>query len=154
MVIDKQTEAEIIRLFHAEGWRQGTIARQLGVHHSTVSRVLSKNALLPTPRRAPPTKVDAFIPFITRTLNRFPKLNATRIYHMVKERGYTGAPGHFRTIIRRMRPQPKGEAFLQLSTLPGEQAQVDWGYFGKLKIGDAEHRLLAFVMVSHAITSR
>jgi len=36
---------------------------------------------------------------------------------------------------------------LRLTTLPGEQAQVDWGLFGRVRIGDAEHRLLAFVMV-------
>jgi transposase len=31
--------------------------------------------------------------------------------------------------------------------LPGEQAQVDWGHFGKLTIGKAERTLMAFVMV-------
>ena len=36
---------------------------------------------------------------------------------------------------------------MRLSTLPGEQAQCDWAHFGKLKVGNAERRLLAFVMV-------
>ena len=39
------------------------------------------------------------------------------------------------------------EAYLRLKTLPGEQAQVDWGHFGKVKIGRAERLLMAFVMV-------
>jgi hypothetical protein len=34
-----------------------------------------------------------------------------------------------------------------LITLPGEQAQVDWGYFGHLTIGRAKRPLMAFVMV-------
>jgi hypothetical protein len=45
------------------------------------------------------------------------------------------------------RPRPTAEAFLRLKTLPGEQAQVDWGHFGKLTIGRAQRELLAFVMV-------
>ncbi|MBX7112666.1 MAG: IS21 family transposase [Dehalococcoidia bacterium] len=36
---------------------------------------------------------------------------------------------------------------LRLSTLPGEQGQVDWGHFGKLRVGKAERNLMAFVMV-------
>src|SRR5262249_37561261 len=39
------------------------------------------------------------------------------------------------------------EAYLRLRTLPGEQAQVDWGHFGKIRIGRALRRLFCFVMV-------
>jgi transposase len=36
---------------------------------------------------------------------------------------------------------------LRLSTLPGEQGQVDWGHFGHVEIGRARRPLMAFVMV-------
>ena len=147
MSVTPEMEAEIIRLFHAEGWRRGTIARQMGLHHSTVERILVKSGMMPKPALGRRMKVDPYVPFIKQTLEKFPKLNAMRLYHMVKERGYSGAPDHFRHIVSRLRPASRGEAFLRLSTLPGEQAQVDWGYFGKLKVGDGERRLLAFVMV-------
>ena len=39
------------------------------------------------------------------------------------------------------------EAYLRLKTLPGEQAQVDWAHFGKVRIGRAERPLMGFVMV-------
>jgi hypothetical protein len=39
------------------------------------------------------------------------------------------------------------EAFLRLQTLPGEQAQVDWGHFGKIQIGSAQRTLWCFVFV-------
>ena len=39
------------------------------------------------------------------------------------------------------------EAYLRLKTLPGEQAQVDWADFGKVRIGRAQRRLMGFVMV-------
>ena len=37
-MIGRDREAEILRLYHAEKWRIGTIAAQLGVHHTTVDR--------------------------------------------------------------------------------------------------------------------
>lgn len=147
MTISKEIEAEVVRLFHAEGWRQNTIAKQLQVHHSSVARILARNGVLPKPTRGRPSMVDKYIPFIKDTLEKYPKLNATRLHVMVKERGYLGGVDHFRDVVARYRPGPKCEAYLRLSTLPGEQAQVDWGYFGKVKVGHAERRLLAFVMV-------
>jgi transposase len=70
---------------------------------------------------------------------------------MACERGYTGGADHFRHIIALHRPRPAAEAFLRLRTLPGEQAQVDWGHFGHLSIGQAKRPLIAFVMVlSHS----
>jgi transposase len=147
MAITPEIEAEIVRFYYAERWKRGTIAKQFGVHHSTVKRILSKNGLLPKAASTRALKVDPYLPFIEQTLEKFPKLNASRLYQMVKDRGYTGAPDHFRHIVRRLRPLPKAEAYLRLSTLPGEQAQVDWGHFGKIMVGDTERRLLAFVLV-------
>lgn len=45
MATTPEIEAEIIRLFSAERWRRGTIAKQLGLHHSVVTRVLAANAV-------------------------------------------------------------------------------------------------------------
>jgi transposase len=66
---------------------------------------------------------------------------------MVTERGYVGSVDHFRHFIALHRPKPKCEAYLRLRTLPGEQAQVDWGHFGTLEIGRAHRALMGFVMV-------
>ena len=145
-MMKKETEAEILRLFHAEGWRRNTIARQLGLHHSAVERALVRNGMVEH-RRTRKSKIDEFLPFIKQTLEKYPKLNGTRLFHMVKERGYKGQVDHFRDLIKPLRPARAAEAYLKLSTLPGEQAQCDWAHFGKLKVGNAERRLLAFVMV-------
>jgi len=66
---------------------------------------------------------------------------------MVRERGYPGAADHFRYMLSRHRPKPAAEAYLRLRTLPGEQGQVDWAYFGKVTIGNAERPLFGFVLV-------
>ena len=42
MPIDDELRAQILRYHFVEHWRVGTIASQLGVHHSTVERVLGE----------------------------------------------------------------------------------------------------------------
>lgn len=147
MALTPETEAQILRFHHAEHWPIGTIASQLHIHRDSVSRVLAQAGLptLTTVRR--PSAIDPYLPFILETLTQFPRLRASRLYAMVKDRGYPGRPDHFRHLIARHRPRPKAEAYLRLRTLPGEQMQIDWGHFGHLEIGQARRPLMAFVAV-------
>lgn len=146
-MITQETRARILRLHHAESWPIGTIARQLGVHHDTVRRVLIQ-AGVPEAMKSPrPSKVDPYVPFILETLKQFPELRASRVYQMVKVRGYDGRPDHFRSVIARLRPRRPSEAFLRLRTLPGAQGQVDWGHFGVVQVGRARRKLYGFVLV-------
>ena len=147
MTIDKELEAKILRYHHVEKWKVGTISRQLCVHHDTVERVLSQAGMPKVERACRPSLIEPYLPFITETLKQYPRLTASRLYAMVRERGYEGGPDHFRHQIACYRPRPQAEAFHRLKTLPGEQAQVDWGCFGKLTIGCAQHMLMAFVIV-------
>lgn len=135
------------KLFHAEKWLIGTIAAQLGHHHSTVRRVLGQAGIAAGQSMARPSILDDFIPFIRETLAKYPRLRASRLYAMARERGFKGSQDHFRHVVSRFRPKPTAEAYQRLRTLPGEQGQVDWGHFGKLTIGNAVRPLWAFVMV-------
>lgn len=146
MTLTPELEAQILRYHHVEQWRIGTIARQLHVHHGSVERVL-RQAGLPRHGTARPSRIDPWLPFIHATLEKFPSLTASRLYTMVRERGYSGGPDHFRHLIAQHRPRSAAEAYLRLVALPGEQAQVDWGHFGHLQIGRARRPLMAFVMV-------
>jgi len=147
MTISPEIEAQILRYYHVEKWTVGTIAKQLRVHHSAVSRVLIQAGLPRIMKNPRASAVDPFLPFIFQTLEQFPTLTASRLYAMVRERGYAGRPDHFRHVVACHRPRPKAEAYLRLRTLPGEQGQVDWGHFGHMEIGRARRPLMAFVMV-------
>src|SRR5208282_5320824 len=147
MTVSPELEAQILRYYHAEKWRIGTIATQLGVHYSTVASVLSQAGLPRIGHSQRLSQLDPYLPFMRPTTAAFPSLTASRLYAMVRERGYCGRPSHFRHLIACNRPRPKAEAYLRLRTLPGEQAQVDWGHFGHLTIGRARRPLMAFVMV-------
>lgn len=147
MAIPPETEAQILRYHHAERWPIGTIATQLNLHRDSVARILAQAGLPAIHVIHRPSAVDPYLPFILETLEQFPRLRASRLYVMVKARGYPGKPDHFRHLIARHRPRPKREAFLRLRTLPGEQMQVDWGHFGHFEIGKARRPLMAFVAV-------
>lgn len=146
-MIPKETEAEIVRLYHGERWPIGTIAGQLGLHHTTVQRVLRHTGVEEKVVAPRPSMADPFVPFIVEQLEKYPGLRSSRLFVMIKERGYPGGPDHLRRIVSRLRPKKPAEAFQRLRTMPGEQAQVDWAHFGKLQVGRAQRPLWAFVMV-------
>jgi transposase len=146
MTIPSSVACEIVRLFAVEGWRVGTIARHLGVHHSVVSRVLAGHGVTRDEVRRR-SMVDRFEAFIRETFERYPRVPASVVYQMVRARGYEGGEDHFRHRVAGMRPRRAAEAFLELRTLPGEQAQVDWASFGRYPVEGGERRLSAFLMV-------
>ena len=146
-MIDADLESKIRRLFHGERWPIATIARNIGIHHATVRRALRRDGVPLSAMATRRSLADPYVPFIQETLASWPELTASRLFEMVKERGYTGGPDHFRSIIGRFRPRKVAEAYLRLRTLPGEQAQVDWGHFGHIDIDGTRRPLLAFVMV-------
>ncbi len=147
MTLHSETEAEILRLSFHEEWPVGTIAAQLNIHRSVVLRVISEAENISAIKVEKPKFVEDHTPFILDMLKKYPDIHASRLFNMVKKRGYLGrSPSHFRKIIAQLRPKKTQEAFARLTTLPGEQAQVDWADFGKMTVGKATHKLMAFVM--------
>lgn len=143
-MITKELEATIRRLFTAEGWPVGTIARELRVHHSVVRRVISTMGERISVARS--SRLDPYLPYIREVLEKYPRLRARRLWRMVRARGYAGGEDHFRHLVARLRPRPAAEAYARLAVLPGEQAQADWAHFGTLTVGRAVRKLVAFVL--------
>lgn len=148
-MISEKLAAEIRRLFTQEGWHRNTIARHLGVHHSTVTRALAREGLAPSPPVRRASMLDEYVAFVREVLERYPKLPASVVYQMVCKRGYPGGEDHFRHRVAALglRPRKPREAYLRLRTLPGEQAQIDWAAFGTRVVPGGVRKLYAFVMV-------
>src|SRR5882724_10777901 len=102
-MIPKELEAEIVRLYHGEKWPIGTIANQLGVHRTTVQRVLRQIGVDPKVVAPRASMADPFVPFIVEQLEKYPRLRASRLFEMVKARGYPGGADHFRRVVGRHR---------------------------------------------------
>lgn len=143
-MIGEELRARIRRYFYAEHWKIGTIAAELGVHADTVRNAIeaSRFQMRDFVR---PSLVDPYSAFIRDTLEKHPRLRATRIFQMIQDRGYCGSVVQLRRAVARVRPQVR-EPFLQLHTFPGEQAQADWAHFGQVQVGRAKRTLSCFVM--------
>ena len=143
-MIDPETRSRIRHLFHAEHWKIGTIAHELGLHFETV-RLALETERFNSSKTFRPSATDPYADFIREILERYPRLRATRIFQMIRDRGYQGNVVQLRRFIACIRPRRK-EAFLRLSTFPGEQGQVDWASFGEVLIGRARRKLSCFVI--------
>ncbi|HEV3060011.1 MAG TPA: IS21 family transposase [Vicinamibacterales bacterium] len=146
-MITPELHAEIRRLYFGEHWKVGTIAATLGVHHDTVSATIAHDTQALRRGRCGPTLADPYLPFIRDTLAQFPRLRATRLFEMVRARGYAGSVVQLRRIVHTLRPQVTPTVYRRLVTLPAEEAQVDWGAFGSIRIGHGVRPLSGFVMV-------
>ena len=107
MTISAERQAQILRYHHVEKWPINTIAAQLGVHYGTVQRVLAQAGLPHAAHSVRASVVDPYVPFIVQTLTRFPTLTASRLFVMVRERGYRGGASQFRHRVALLRPRKK-----------------------------------------------
>lgn len=149
MISDEQV-VRIRHLFHAEHWKIGTIASELGCHADTVRRALEADRFCRNPSRSRYTLTAPYLDFLRQTLQQHPRLRATRLFEMIRARSYAGSISQLRRVVAEIRP-PHREAFLRLCLFPGEEAQVDWAHFGQVTVGCARRRLSAFVLtLSHS----
>ena len=121
MTIDKETEAKILRYHFVEHWGVNTIAVHLGVHHSTVDRVLCHAGLPKVERARRASIVDPYYPMILEVLAKYPRLSATRLLGMAKARGYPGGSSQFRAHVAQLRPAGRD------GRLVGQHDTVDRG---------------------------
>ena len=127
-MIAAELKAQIRHWFHAEHWKVGTIATQLGLHPDTVRRALETERF----RRGASDRnrlTDPYLDFLRQTLQQYPRLRATRLFQMIEARGYRGSVVQLRRVVAQLRPRQR-EAFLCLEVFAGEQAQADWASFG------------------------
>ena len=146
-MITPAQRAEIRRLYFGEHWKIGTIAAALGVHHETVRVALQHDTGGVRRGVSRPSALDPFLSFIRDTLTQYPRLRATRLHEMLRLRGYPGSAVQVRRLVRRLRPQTATHVYRRVVTLAGEQAQVDWGTFGTVRIGHGTRTVSGFVMV-------
>ena len=66
---------------------------------------------------------------------------------MIRMRGYDGGIATLRRHVAAVRPVPRGEVYLRVERLIGEQAQVDGAHVGSLAVIGGARPLWVFVMM-------
>jgi hypothetical protein len=80
VAISEDLKAKILRYHHVEKWRVGTIVNQLGVHHTTVKSLIAQTCVKKSDVFKQPSIIDPFLTFILETLDKYPKLPASRVF--------------------------------------------------------------------------
>jgi len=144
-VIDYETFCRIKHLSEQKGLKAAQIARELGIDDRTVRRCLKAGQFLPRRSVSRPGKLDPFKATVVRMVESYP-YSAAQVLQKLKEEGFTGGYTAVKKFVRKVRPR-REKAYLKLAFAPGECAQVDWGSYGTVRVGETTRRLGFFVMV-------
>lgn len=135
----------MIHVYHQQGVPQSRIAKMLGVDRKTVNRALKQNSPREAKKKAA-SILDPYKPYIQERLAKY-DLTATRLFREIRAQGYTGSYETVKRFVATLKEQRPRRAYVRFETEPGEQAQVDWSYFGKVRWGNREVPLWCFSMV-------
>lgn len=141
-----EMRGEMRRLVLLQLWKIETVARRFGVHHSTVRRVLRDAEVGELPA-LPKSVLEDFKPHIIQRITEAPQLTAVRLLEELRQHGYAHGIATLRRYVAQVRQPRARKVYLRIELGPGEQAQVDWGHFGHLRIGNGQRPLSAFAMV-------
>lgn len=128
-----------------QGLNVAQIARELTLDPRTVAYWMAQDHFRPRTPRPSTSQRDPFKPEIVRLLERHPS-SAAQVFQRLREHSFDGGYALVKAYVRPIRPR-RQPAFLTLAFAPGECAQVDWGMFGSVPVGQTHRRLRFFVMV-------
>ncbi len=140
-------ERFMIREMYRKGVSISEIARQTGRDRKTIRQAVNAPDLLPPkhPRQVKACKIDPYAPYLEQRMAEG-VLNARKLYGEILAQGYPGKESKVREFVHERRPDKEPIGSVRFETAPGEQGQVDWGYFGFITHHGRTYRLYAFVM--------
>lgn len=144
-MIDYATYYRIQDAHQHQGLNISQIARALNLDPKTVTKWLAEPRYRPRRQVARPSKLDPYKAQIRQWLEAHP-YSAQQVFQRLREAGFEGGPTIVKDYVSVVRPR-RAPAFLTLTFAPGECAQVDWGCYGAVSVGNSRRQLSFFVMV-------
>jgi transposase len=144
-MIDYATYCRIQDAHQHQGLNISQIARALSLDPKTVTKWLTEPRYRPRLTVARPSKLDPYKAQIRQWLQAHP-YSAQQVFQRLREAGFEGGPTIVKDYVSVVRPR-RAPAFLTLTFAPGECAQVHWGCYGAVSVGNSRRQLSFFVMV-------
>jgi len=136
----------MIKDLYRKGVTISEIARQTGHDRKTIRAVLQGPIQPPAQKRkAKSSKLEPFRPYLEQRIQDG-VLNCNKLLVELRSQGYQGGRSLIKNFVQPYRSAPRQRTTVRFETLPGQQAQVDWGYFGFIEHAGQRRRLYAFVM--------
>jgi len=134
-----------IKHYQQAGLKAGQIALKLQLDPRTVETWMTETRYRPRKTGETSSILDPYKDDIVSLLEKHP-YTAIQIHQRLQEDGYEGSYSLIKQYVRKIRPKRK-PAFLTLAFAPGECAQVDWGIYKTIEVGNTRRKLNFFVMV-------
>ena len=137
----------MIRQKKQEGQSPYAIAKELGISKNTAKKYAAgETGQQRLKGRIKPSKLDSYKPNIDKMVSNG-IFNCVVIYERLQELGYTGGITIIKDYVKDMRPARSSPAVRRYETLPGKQAQMDWGITHYIDEGSIIHKTPVFIMI-------
>jgi transposase len=127
------------------------IGKELGISKNTAKKYMNQpRAEHGLKGRKKPSKLDPFKPEIHEML-KSGIFNCVVIHERLQDKGYTGGITIIKDYVKPFRPAKSAPAVRRYETLPGKQAQMDWGISCYIDEMGHVHKTPVFTMImSHS----
>lgn len=146
-----------IQYLHNQGLNKSQIADKLDLHRQTVRKYLEDPEAVEDDSRS--SIVDPYKDYLEKRLNDFEDLRATRLAREIRtlnspdaqarkllpDEPYEGSDRTVQRYVKTIREDNR-RVYKPVETLPGEQAQVDWGHFGTWSFNGEQQTLYGFAL--------
>lgn len=133
-----------IKTLHEKGYSNTAIGKMLGINRKTIGKILKENnGDKPVKTKERVSLLDSYKDFIDIQVSK--ELSAKRIFQDIKDQGYDGSYDTVKRYVAKIKKNPS-KAYMVLHSLPGEEAQVDFGYIGTIKVNGKHKKSWIFIM--------
>jgi transposase len=146
-----------IQYLDNQGLNKTQIAEELDLHRHTVSKYLEDSEANEDSSRE--SILDPYKEYLKKRLGDFEKMTATKLAReisqlrspdpqaqtLLPDQPYDGSERTVQRYVKQIREDNR-RVYKPVETLPGEQAQVDWGHFGTWSFNDRQQSLYGFAL--------
>jgi len=130
----------------AQGVPIARIARKYGISRQSVYNILNEESSAVRSRKERSSILDPFKGVIKAKLEDY-DVPATTILEDIRKLGYQGGLTTVKEFVRVVKGERVRQVIERFETMPGRQAQIDWGECGTIEVAGVNRKLYVFVFV-------
>lgn len=134
-----------IRSLSKQGYSIRAIARMTGLNRRSVKKYLSMNELPVYHSRNRTSMLANYHSLITDWLNQ-ENYQASKIYELLQCQGFKGSYDTVQRYVKKVKEKRDRVAYVRFETMPGQQAQVDFGDFQIIEPDGQTRTIYCFIM--------
>lgn len=130
----------------AQGVPKARVAQKYGISRQSIYNILVERSSAPRPRKERGSILDPFKDVIRAKLEDY-DVPATTVLEDIRKLGYGGGLTTVKDFVREVKGDQVRQVIERFETMPGRQAQIDWGECGTIEIDGVNRKLYVFVLV-------